>query len=170
RATAGTDANRAGRSRHFTTGSLAFERLSRPTPGGASLSSLLIDADNQMAFVHLVARNAQGIGGIELTQHERIAVPADKLLDQHGCTFFVDDHIAAARRRLEGVYVEQPTLLVAWLHAVADHVYCISRADAPQVGGTRRKPDRAVFKKHLLIDTAPSGTANRDEVRPADRS
>src|SRR5712692_10209328 len=97
-------------------------------------SPLLVDADDEVAFEDLRARNAQFLGWVELAQHQRIRVPADELLDQHRLALFVDDDVAAAGRRLEWVDVQQPALLVARLHAVADHIDRVSAAHADEIG------------------------------------
>src|ERR1700730_9193246 len=98
-------------------------------------SALLIGADDEVAFAHLGARDAQILGRIELTPAQGVAVPANELLDQHGVALFVDDDVAAAGRGLERVDVQQPSRLVTRLHAVADHVYRVGRTHAAESGG-----------------------------------
>src|SRR5262249_17522886 len=65
--------------------------------------ALLIGADDEVAFAHLGARDAQILGRVELVQNQGVAVPADELLDQHRIALLIDDDIAAAGRRLERV-------------------------------------------------------------------
>src|SRR6266550_2712311 len=62
----------------------------------STASALLIGADDEVAFAHLGARDAQILGRVELVQDQCIAVPADELLDQHSIAFLVDDDVAAA--------------------------------------------------------------------------
>src|SRR5271166_999745 len=71
----------------------------------AAASAFLIGADDEVAFAHLPARDAQGVGRVELAQHQGIALPADELLDHHRVVRLVDDDVAAARRRLERIDV-----------------------------------------------------------------
>src|SRR5208282_2163368 len=70
----------------------------RPARRGAS--AFLIGADDEVAFAHLVARDAQRVGGVELAQDQGVGLPADKLLDQHRLPLLVNNDVAAAGRRL----------------------------------------------------------------------
>src|SRR5260370_32780395 len=101
--------------------------------GRSGGSTLLIDADNEVAFKDLVARDAQFGGRVQLVQHQSVAVPAHKLFDQYGLTRLVNDDVAAADRRLERVDVQQPPLRVAPLHSVADHINPLRAPNPPAI-------------------------------------
>src|SRR4051812_26433852 len=138
-------------------------------PGRSSRSSLLVDADDEVALADLGARDAQFAVGVELAQYQGVAVPAHELLDQHRFVLLVDDDVAASDRRLERVDVQQPALLVARLHRIPDHVDRVGAAHPDQIVGPRGVADRAVLQKHLLFAAAPGRAADRDRLGPGRR-
>src|ERR1044071_1334015 len=83
----------------------ALKRSSSPL----ARSPLLVDADDEVAFRTLGARDPQLLLRVQPPQHQGVALPAQELLDQHRLVALVDDDVAAAGRRLERVDVEQPT-------------------------------------------------------------
>src|SRR5260221_7971736 len=124
----------------------------------------LVDADDEVTLLNLVARKPQFLGRVQLPQYQGVALPAEELFDQDGLVLLVDDDIAAAGRWLERVHVQQPALLVARFHAVADHVDRVGAADAVEIGRARRVADRAIGEEHLLIGAAARGAADRDRL------
>src|SRR5207248_9813261 len=96
--------------------------VARISPFWKRESSLLVDADDQVAVADLLARHLDLARRVELPQQQRVALPAEKLLDQHRLVRLVDDDVAAADRRLERVDVQEPALLITRLHRIADHV------------------------------------------------
>jgi hypothetical protein len=51
--------------------------------GSGETSSLLISADYEVTILNLGTRDPKRIGWIKLAQHQCVALPPDKLFDQH---------------------------------------------------------------------------------------
>jgi hypothetical protein len=111
---------------------------------GPNASPFLINANDEMARGDVIACDAHDFLWIKLTQHERVILPANELLDKKGRTVLGDDDIAAADWWLKRVNMEQPSWLIAWREPLTRHIDRIGIAYAREVRRARRVADRLI--------------------------